>query len=267
MPSFTSYTINSYYERYREIEITFTKKIAEMTKLISEDVFLKCGNAQYPCIINSSSMAGAQIIISSTASFFEQVRKNNQKVFLRFAFTRLDKATPLTFFIQSKVDGFTPLPDRKNLFFVRISYSQRPPDDLIGILGLLIEEASSNMVKRKEERIAITSVVLKELKIKDQRCVIIFQNSKVLCILRDVSPSGAKVIIQGKGDVFADKQVFLCIQFEAEKNPCVLTASVKRIEEIKEREDFVALGLEFIESPTLKGFQRIIAQYQKKSEK
>jgi hypothetical protein len=265
MPSFTAYTINNYYDRFRNIEITFTKKIAEITKLLAEDVYLKCGNSQFPCIINSSSMESAQIIVSSTASFFENLRKNNQKVFLRFAFTRTDKATPLTFFIQSKVEGFTPLPERKNLFFVRISYSQRPPDDLIGIIGSLIAEASSNIVKRKEERIVITPQVLKDLKIRDQRCSILFQNSKLLAILRDVSPSGAKIIIQGKGEVFLGKQIFLCIQFEGEKNPVTFTANVKRIEEIKERDDFTALGLEFADSPTLKGFQRIIVQYQKKT--
>jgi hypothetical protein len=263
MPSLTSYTLNNFYEKFRTIEITFTKKIAEITKLLSDDVFLKCGNTQFPCIINSSSMAGAQIIINSTASFFDQLRKNNQKVFLRFAFARADKATPLTFFIQSKVEGYTPLPERKNLFFVRISYGQRPPDDLIGIIGTLIQEASSNIVKRKEERIVVTYEVLKALKIKDQRCRVLYQSSTLVSILRDISASGAKIIVQGKGDVFLNKQIFLCIQFEGEKNTCNLTANVKRIEEIKERDDFIALGLEFVESPTLKGFQRIVQQYLK----
>jgi hypothetical protein len=211
-------------------------------------------------------MAGAQIIISSTASFFDQLRNNNSKVFIRFAFKRAENATPLTFFIQSKVEGYTQLPERKNLFFVRVSYNQRPPDDLIGILGTLIEEASSNIVKRREERIAVTQDVLRSLKLKDSRCALICQNSKVLCVLRDLSGSGAKVIVQYKGDVFLNKQVFLCLQFDGEKNTCNLTANVKRVEEIKERDDLVALGIEFVDSPTLKGYQRIIHQYLKKSD-
>jgi hypothetical protein len=267
MPSFTSYTINSFYDKFRTIEITFTKKIVEIVNLMSEDVYLKCGNSQFPCIINSTSMAGAQIIINSTSTFFDQVRRNNQKVFLRFAFKRSENATPLTFFIQSKVEGYTPLPERKNLFFVRITYNQRPPDDLIGILGMLIEEASSNIIKRKEERIVATVDALKDLKIKDSRCALICQNTKALCMLRDFSASGAKVIIQSKsGEAFHDKQVFLCLQFEGEKNTCNLTGIVKRVEEIKERDDFVALGIEFTDSPTLKGYQRIIDQYLKKSD-
>ncbi len=267
MSSFTTYTINNFYDRFRTIEITFTKKITEIINLMSEDVFLKCGNSQFPCIINSTSMSGAQIIINSTSTFFDQVRRNNQKVFLRFAFKRSENATPLTFFIQSKVEGYTPLPDRKNLFFVRISYNQRPPDDLIGILGMLIEGASSNIVKRKEERIVVTPAVLKDLKLKDSRCALIYQNTKVLCILRDLSSSGAKVIVQAKdGSVFLNKQVFLCLQFEGEKNTCNLTSIVKRVEEVKEHDDFLALGLEFADSPTLKGYQRIIGQYQKKNE-
>jgi hypothetical protein len=265
MPALTTYTINNYYDRFNKIEVTFTKKIIELIKLISEDVFVKCGSATFPCIINSTSMKGAQIIIDSSNMFFDHLRKNNQKVFLRFAFRRMENTNPLTFFIQSKVEGYTPLPQKKNLYFMRLTYMQRPPDDLIGILGMLLEEASSNMAKRKEERIIVTPDVLRSLKIQDSRCVILAENGKMLGLLRDISPSGAKLIVQGTADVLINKQLTLCIQFEGETDTCNLSGDVKRTEEIKERDDFIALGVEFNDSPQLKGFQRIIANYLKSS--
>jgi hypothetical protein len=267
MPSLTSYTINNYYEHFRNIEITFTKKISEMVKIISEDVFIKCGNSTFPCIVNSSSMIGAQIIIHAPSSFFEILRKNNQKVFLRFAFKRAEQGTPLTFFIQSKVEGFTALPQKQNLYFFRLSYSTRPPDDLIAILGVLIEEASSNIAKRKEERILATPEALKALKIKDSRNALLLQNGKLMSLLRDISSSGAKVVVAGKAEAFLNKPVTLCIQFDGENDTCNLTGVIKRVDEIKERADFIALGIEFSESSSLKGFKRIVENYLKKTEK
>ena len=46
--------------------------------------------------------------------------------------------------------------------FVSLEFTQRPPDDLIQILGSLLE-ANSNAQRRKDERIVITPESMKKL--------------------------------------------------------------------------------------------------------
>jgi hypothetical protein len=110
--------------------------VIQATGLKSQHIYLKCLGDQWPCVIYSSSLIGAKIIANTKSKLFEKIRAANSLVQLRFSFAQEDKTDPLTFFVSGKVTGYTPYSkENQDLSFINISYTQRPPDDLISYLG------------------------------------------------------------------------------------------------------------------------------------
>ncbi|MCA1754267.1 MAG: pilus assembly protein PilZ [Spirochaeta sp.] len=163
MPVTTSQQISRYYQQFHAIEVTFTKEVIKATHLYSKQVYIKCLGYHWPCIVYSSSMSGAKVIMNITTSLRDALRKSNNMISLRFSFLQPDKSDALAFFVGAKIAGSSPYGEKNpELSFVTISFTQRPPDDLIEILGELLE-ANVNSRKRSEERIVVTSDSLRKL--------------------------------------------------------------------------------------------------------
>ena len=76
----TSLQISRYYDFFRDKEIVFTKANLQLLKIDPRQIYLKCGGSQWPCIINSSSLQSAKIIIGKNSGAFTQLEKNPKLV-------------------------------------------------------------------------------------------------------------------------------------------------------------------------------------------
>lgn len=265
MAHLTQHKIDKFYKNYKEKDITFNKNIISVTKLIPSEIYLKCGSQNYPCILNSSSMMGARIILQADSAFFEQLNSQNKKVSLRYAFKRSEKSgVPLTFFIKSKVEAFNPFSSTKpNLYFLTLIYSQKPPDDLIEILGRILD-VHANAKRRKDERIVITKELQNELHMKSNQGAIVVGDQKKSCIIRDLSFFGAKIIVAGNKDSQCEvpKPMKMVIQFnEDPPGNCLLTGDVVRCDVLKDRNDFMMLGIKFDEKQVPLAYTQILNEY------
>ena len=61
----TSQQLTRYYELYRDTEITFTKEVIRTLHLDPRQIYIKCSGSQWPCIINSTSLMAARVIIGT----------------------------------------------------------------------------------------------------------------------------------------------------------------------------------------------------------
>ncbi len=247
MSLITSQQINKYYDLYKNVDVTFTKEVIRVTGLISQQTFIKCIGEQWPCIIYSSSLLGAKIIVNVKDSLFEKIRKANNVISLRFSFHLADKADPLTFFVAAKVNGTAPYgKENSGLSYLNLSYTQRPPDDLIEILGSLLE-ANINSKKRKDERILITKDSIRKMGLAAKDSYIYIQQVPRKCILRDLSFSGAKVIVMGVAKFLVDKPAVLRIELEEPRIALDIKGKIVRFEAVEGRKDLAALAVQFDE--------------------
>ncbi|RKX78666.1 MAG: pilus assembly protein PilZ [Spirochaetes bacterium] len=262
MAVITTQQITKYYTLYKNIEITFTKEIIKAIGLITQQIFLKCLGDYWPCIIYSSSMTEAKVIANLDAPSFEKIRKANNLVSLRFSFKKNDKANnPLTFFVAAKVTGFSPYKqDNRSLNFINLSYTNRPPDDLIEILGTLLE-VNINSKKRKEERILITQESMRRLKIKSKEVEVLIQEVPRKGILRDLSFSGAKIIVLGIGKFIVNKEAVLKIELEEQRKVFKLRGKVIRYEPVESRKDLSAIVILFHEQSIPLDYKMLINDY------
>lgn len=262
MPILTGQQINDFFDRYRDTEITFTKEVIRATRLVPKQVYLKCVGYHIPCIIYAVSMTSAKVIANIPSGLFEQIRGAKNLVSLRFAFKEVDKTDPMFFFVSGRITGFNPYNKEKpNLNFVYIEFTQRPPDDLIAILGELLE-ANVNSKKRREERIIINAHSIKKLGISDKSASLEIQGVPRTCIIRDLSFSGAKVILAGVAKFLLNKEASLKIS-TVEKGTLLVPGTIVRNESVEGRKDLIALALQFNEEKVSIEYKMMINEYLK----
>ena len=235
--------IAKFYDSYSEIEVSFNKQVIEYTGLNPYDVFMRVASLPIPCVIYSSSLIGAKVLANLESEHFENIRKSNNKVSLRLSFKRGDDTIPRAFFIASKVTGFRPYnKTNPKTNFVSVSYTQKPPNDLIEILGTLLD-TNINSKKRKEHRINIDDSALRMLGLKNRSTILRFRNKIQNAILRDLSFSGAQVLAAGPDSSFANKESVLQLSFSDLDTPLILPGKIIRTEEVGERKDITSVAL------------------------
>lgn len=247
MPVTTSQQIAHYYEQFQDVEVTFNKEVIKATLLNPKGVFLKCLGHQWPCIVYSTSFAEAKVIVSTRGSFNDLVRKANNLVSLRFSFHQGEKADPLSFFVSAKLVGYAPYgQNRPDIAFVSLTYTQRPPDDLIEIVGQLLD-ANSNAKRRREERIVLTVDSARKLGIRHKEAQVEIAGVPRRCIVRDLSFSGAKVIVLGIAKMLLDKDAVLQLQLTEPPESIKIPGKVIRLEPVEGRSDISAFAMHFDE--------------------
>ena len=142
MASFSAQKLNQYYDNYKKKEIAFNKSIIKLLGLETKKVFLKIKGDTWPCILYSCSMSNAKIIINLDNSGFEEIKKAKNFVNLRLSFFPAESKSPIMFFVPSIVKGYNVFNIKitgQTPFLMTIEFSQKPPDDLIEILGKVFE--------------------------------------------------------------------------------------------------------------------------------
>lgn len=247
MALLTAQLVSRYYELYQSSEVTFTKEVIRSIGLVTKNIFLKYPGDQIPCVIFSSSMVGAKVVASVKNEFFAELRSANNVVSLHFGFTHPDKSAPLSFFVASRITGFAPYSGGSDgLNLVTLSFTQRPPDDLIGTLGQLID-ANSNSKRRKEERISVNPDSIRKMGIASKDAQLFVEGVPRMCIVRELSFSGAKLIVTGIGKFLVGKKTVLHIELVDRNQDLELLGKIVRFDPVEGRRDIAALAVLFDE--------------------
>jgi hypothetical protein len=243
----TSQQISKYYETFKNIDVTFTKEVIKTTALQPQNVCLKCIGEQWPCVIYSTSFSGAKILASAKSALSERIARANNLVSLRFSFKFEDKSDPLAFFVSGKATGFSPyVQSNGDLQFINIQYTQRPPDDLIEILGRLLE-ANVNSSRRRDDRILLTADSMRRMGLQSKDSAVFIQGVPRKCIIRDVSFSGAKIILVGLAKFLVGKDCLLRMEFDDPRETMDIKGKIIRFEDVEGRKDLTAVAINFEE--------------------
>jgi hypothetical protein len=214
--------------------------------LVPQQVFLKCLGETWPCVIHSASFDGAKIIVNSKTNLHEKIQKANNLVSLRFSFRLSDKVDPLLFFVSARTAGYAPYAGSQDVAMFTLSFSQRPPDDLIEIMGRLLD-ANMNSSKRREDRILLTADSMRKIGLTLKETAVFIQGVPRRCIIRDVSFSGAKIIMVGVAKFLVEKEAAIRFDFEDPRESMLIRGKTVRAEDVEGRKDLCAIALNFDE--------------------
>jgi hypothetical protein len=256
----TSQQLARYYEQYQNTDVTFNKQVITATGLVARNVYLKVQDRQIPCAVFSSSMSTARIIAAMSPAVMVALKQVNNRMSLRWCFKLPDKVEPITFFVACRPTSYTHYAVQgPDVQIVTAEFTQRPPDDLISILGSLLE-ANVNSQRRKDERIEITPETMKRLGLESREGSLVIDAAAHRCVLRDLSFGGAKVVVSGTADRFMAKRVVLKIARGDQALPIALPGAVRRVEEVGGRKDIFAVSIEIEGDPPMT-YKLLISSY------
>ena len=250
----TTQKIAIYYDRYKSIDVVYSKEIIQVSGLVANQVYLKCVGDFWPCVIYSSSFQGVKIIANVKSGLLTKLEQSNNMTSIRFCFKLVDKANPVAFFVNAKCSGYTSYGTSKDVSLFTLTFTQRPPDDLIEIMGRILD-ANVASAKRREERVPITPDVIRKMNISSKDTAVFIQGVPRNCILRDISFSGAKLIMMGVAKFLVDKESALRIDFNEPRECFLLKGKFIRAEAVEGRKDLVALAILFDENLVPMGYK------------
>jgi hypothetical protein len=219
-----------------------------------QQIHLKCGGDFWPCVVYSSSFEGAKIVANVKSGLLNKLQAANNAASLRFCFTNPETNQPVTFFVAVRVNASSPYKDSSDMAIFTLQFTQRPPDDLIQIMGRLLD-ANVNSVKRKNERIALTNETIRRLKILPKETAAFVQGVPRPCILREISFAGAKLVIMGIAKFLVEKESSLRIDFEDPKESYLIKGKLSAAEQVEGRQDLLAVDIEFVEQQIPLGYK------------
>lgn len=256
----TAQVINRYYENYKNTEITFSKEIIHTLKMDPRQVYIKCSGLQWPCIINSTSFSQAKIILGTKSGAYAVLsNKSAPPVSLRFCFYQPDGQL-MSFFVTAKVYLIEPYMNSTDLSIITIQYTQRPPDDLILMIGNILD-ANFNAARRKEERILITQESMRKLGLQKKEIVIYIQNVPRHCILQDLSFGGARIVLLGLAKFLINKEALIQLEFEDPHETISIRGIIVRTDFIEGRKDIISASIKFAEDSISLAYKVHINKY------
>ncbi len=241
----TSHHISRYYDYYRDKEIVFTKANLKSLRIDPRQIYLKSNGGQWPCIINSSSLQMAKVIIGTSSGIYATIQKNrNAPISIRYCFFDQNNE-PIQFSVNCNVLEIKPFQGSNELSMLTLTFTQRPPDDLIIRIGEFIE-VNENFQNRKEERIAINENSLRLLGIPKEESYIFIAGVPRKCILKDLSFGGAKAMLVGIPKFLENKSVDLRLFFMDTNEKISLQGVIKNSDFLPGRKDISIVHIEFI---------------------
>jgi hypothetical protein len=249
-----SQKISTYYERFKDIDVTFTKDMIQITGLLTQQIHLKCGNDFWPCVVYTASFSGAKVVANVKTGLLAKLQTTNNFVSLRLCFRPQGETNTVTFFVAARVMASAPYGNSQDVNMFTIQFSNRPPDDFIEIMGRILD-ANVNSKKRKEDRIPLTPENIRKLNIVSTETVVFIEGVPRRCILRDLSFSGSKVIMLGVPRFLLEKEGAIRIEFNDPRESFTIKGKFVRAEAVEGKKEMVALGLKFDETAVPMGFK------------
>lgn len=260
----TKKEILDYTENYGSaLGLTFTKEVIQTLGLDTRQVFLKIMGNHWPCIIYSCSMNSAKVLVNLKKDIINVIKKSNNLVNLRFFFNSPNKGNPIAFFVTGKVTGWTTYNSKRDdLCFLSLSFTQKPPDDLVYMLGRLMD-ANEGYKRRKEERIDIDPISIKRMGLKSKISYLKNGGNVVKCILRDLSFSGAQIIVPTAANIQKEATIHIAFDFDELNQPIFIAGKAIRTEKVDEK-NLITVAILFSEESIPLEYKMAINEYLKK---
>lgn len=239
--------IQEYYEKYQMKEIFFNKSIRQETGLDTSKVMLKMCGTMFPCVLYSCSMSFAKIVMNLDEEAYAMIQNAKNALTLHFSFLPEQGKHDIQFFVScttKALKSFKINNGSDTSYIITLAFYQKPPDDLIEILGT-VSESIENFEKRKELRIKLDKKVADEIGFISQKALIEIDSINRPCIITDISASGCGAILMLlKPDLIVNKPVRITFHLQDLKMPSLeLTGVVKRYEQVESNKLLYLIGI------------------------
>ena len=244
MGNLTRQKINDYYEQFRPVDVTFTKEVIQTTGLVTKEIQLKCASDFFPCVIYSTSFEASKVVANNKSGLLDKLRTTNNVVSIRFFFKLPATDEQIAFLIPSRMTGISQYGPSPDMSCFTLEYSSRPPDDLIEIMGRILE-ANMNFTKRKCERVLITPETMRKIGLLSKDVSLAVNGAARHCILREMFFGGARIITMGEIPFSGDTDAVVKMDFEDPREECLIQGKLVKSDPVVANNNMFILTLLF----------------------
>ena len=240
----TFYNISNYYDYYRDESVVFTNSNINALKLDPKKVVLKINRIICPCIINTTSMLQATVLVPSKSSILNIIKKNdNHLVNLKYSFLDSNDKD-VEFFVNCSLESIEEYEHAPSFYKLSLTYTKRPSNELILRLGRFLE-INKNYKAFNTDMIDITINALSILGIQKAESMVLIFGVPRKCIIKSLSFSSAIIVAVGVPKYLIDKTSDLTISFIDTFEELTVKGVVSHAEFIEGRKDICKIEIVF----------------------
>jgi hypothetical protein len=232
--------INEYYDQFKPVTVTFTKEVIQVTGLLVQMVNLKCGSDFFPCVIYSTSFEAAKIVANNKSGIIDRLKEFNNAASLRFCFKIPSTEEQVAFLVPARIITSAPYSNSADMSVFTLQYSQRPPDDLIEIMGRILD-ANYCYTKRKGERFPMNVDALRKMRFVGNDIVVTTDGAANRCILRELCFGGARFIMKDAAEEIVNKPCTVKFEFDEPRESYTIAGKFVKVETAVSRADLAVL--------------------------
>ncbi|MDR2468324.1 MAG: pilus assembly protein PilZ [Spirochaetaceae bacterium] len=234
--------INDYYEQFKPVNVTFTKEVINVTGLLTEMVNLKCTSDFFPCVIYSTSFEGAQVVANNKSGIFERLRITNNALSIRFCFKIPATDEQIAFLVPAHFTSSALYGGSQDMSLFNLQFSQRPPDDLIEIMGRVLE-ANYYYTKCKNKLFAVGPDAYRKMRFINKDVLIAVGNATYGCLLREFAFGSMRFILKGAPQEILNKPAKIRLSFDEPQETLILDGSIAKFEAVINHPDVSVVTL------------------------
>ncbi|MDR2510785.1 MAG: pilus assembly protein PilZ [Spirochaetaceae bacterium] len=245
MGNLTRAKINDYYDQFRPVAVTFTKEVISVTGLLTKMVNLKCGSDFFPCVIYSTSFEAAKVVANNRSGIIEKLQATKNSLSLRFCFKIPATGEQIAFLVPGRLTEQSPYAGSEDMTLFTLQFSQRPPDDLIEIMGRVLE-ANYHFSKNKDLFFPMSDDVQRRMCLVTKDIVNLAMDGNAYTgILRQLAFGAACCIMKGLREDILNKPISIRFEFDDPHEFCALEGVVKKCEAVANYPDTAVITMGF----------------------
>ncbi|MDR0540540.1 MAG: pilus assembly protein PilZ [Spirochaetaceae bacterium] len=247
MSSLPRQKINDYYDQFKSVDVTFTKEVIQITGLVAKEIQLKCTSDFFPCVIYSTSFEAVKVVANNKSGLLHKLKSTNNVLSIRFFFKLRGTEEQVVFLVPARVTGTSSYGSSPDMSLFTLVFSARPPDDLIEIMGCILE-ANMNFTKRKDERLTITPDAMRKMSLKAKDIFVVIDASTHRCVLREVFFSGARLVMLDKTAPENGKLVAIRLEFDDPREECILSGKIVKFDTVTGNDDMYVITVVYTDT-------------------
>lgn len=238
----TLYQISNYYDAYRKEEVTLNRYNIKALRFVPQHVLIKCKDSISPCIINSTSMERASVLLEDNNDIVNKIEET-MLVSLKYCFMDEDN-NPIVFFVNAQIESIDSFNSSKNFKILKLKFTKRPSDDLILRLGVFIE-INKNFEKYTYQSIHLSITAMRELNIEQNESYASIQSVPRKCIIKSISFGGASIVCVGLPKYLVGDKIKLYFSFSDTYEDISISGVIRNAAFIEGRQDICKIDVTY----------------------
>ncbi|GMO26411.1 MAG: hypothetical protein LBG79_09150 [Spirochaetaceae bacterium] len=259
MASLPSAKINELYTQFKSDAVTFTKEVIAVTGLLPGMVSLKCASMFFPCVIYSSSFEMAKVVANNKSGIIEKQKQPGSALSIRFTFCLRETGEQVVFLVPVRFSSMAPYSGSQEMSILNLQFSQRPPDDLIEILGH-VHEANYYSSTQSEKLFPMTPEAFRKMRFLNKEVVFSIGETNLGSLPRELGFKQGRFILKDTPKSILEKPFLIKFNFDNPHETNVLECTVLKHEFAVDHPEISIVTLAFKE-PVLLAFKLRLAEY------